>query len=187
MAKSVKKDYHAAGDFVDTLTDAHVLALVMQELNISDMTEESKVLPENCEEMTLEDKKQYLTDLIGGIVDKYLIQSLSSTIDQTADSSTMPAECSQDGIFNYASNFLKLGLLRRINILATRAGDGNRLLRHWKFAFLIYFSNRNINYQLEAFLFLASVQALLTPRLSHQLLWNRYDNDNLIIFNLSVS
>lgn len=42
----------------------------------------------------------------------------------------------QDGVYNYATNFLKFSLLRKTFVMATRSGDGNRVIRHWKYAML---------------------------------------------------
>lgn len=60
-----------------------------------------------------------------------------------------------DAVYNYATNFTKLGLLRKVAVNATRYGDGNRMLRHWKYAMLVYHQGHKIKYRLESFLLLA--------------------------------
>lgn len=55
-----------------------------------------------------------------------------------------------DGVYNYATNITKYGLLRKI-------GDGIRVIRHWKYALLVYEQSHNIMYRLESFLLLAGV------------------------------
>ncbi|KAK3098063.1 hypothetical protein FSP39_015784 [Pinctada imbricata] len=84
----------------------------------------------------------------------------------------------QDGVYNYATNFIKFWLLRRISVIATRSGDGTRILRHWKYAFLLYHNAHKVKYRLEAFLLLAGILALFTERQQHQVIWNRFINLN---------
>lgn len=69
----------------------------------------------------------------------------------------------QDGVYNYATIFLKFSLLRKICVMATRNGDGNRVIRHWKYAMLLYHIAHKVKYRLEAFLLQAGILAL-TPQ-----------------------
>lgn len=81
-----------------------------------------------------------------------------------------------DGVYNYATNFMKFWLLRKTNVMSTRSGDGNRIVRHWRYAMLLYHTARKTKYRLEAFLLLAGTMALYTPRHKHQIIWNRFVN-----------
>ena len=174
--KAVKKDYHAMADFIDTATDSHIISLMMHELEIEKIEESSKLIPNEAEFESVDDKKQWFENFVGNIVDNHIMNSMYELVEEITDceKNNMEEKC-DDGIYAYATDFLKFGLLRRVNCVATRAGDGTRLLRHWKFGLVIYAGHHHTNYQLEAFLMLASVQALLTHRLSHQLIWNRYE------------
>lgn len=75
----------------------------------------------------------------------------------------------------YAKEVLSLGLLLEEFLDAIRKGDGLRILRCWKFLFLIFKCANRKNYALEAF-YLIVQNALLPPRLREQQLWSRFVN-----------
>lgn len=77
-----------------------------------------------------------------------------------------------DAIYNYATNLRKMGLVCKVAVNATRYGDGNRMLRQWKYAMLFYNQGHKIKYHLKSYLMLAGVNALLTPRKKHQVIHN---------------
>ena len=70
-----------------------------------------------------------------------------------------------DGVFNYASAVLNDGLLLLEYKDAIREGDGERILRCWKLMLLYFKYANHFNYQKEAFLLLASVNAHPIPLL----------------------
>lgn len=59
---------------------------------------------------------------------------------------------------------------------ATDNGDGKRTCRLWKFLMLHFKTNGRTKYALEAFNLIAQINALLSPQLAHQLMWNRTCN-----------
>lgn len=81
-----------------------------------------------------------------------------------------------DGVFNYACRLLSYGLLSRNFQDGTKEGDGPRIYRSWKFSMLHFRTNGRTKYALEAFNLTAQINALLTPQLAHQLMWNRMCN-----------
>lgn len=89
---------------------------------------------------------------------------------------TADINISDDGVRNHSCTILLLGLIFRIMEMTTQAGDGERNVRNWKLSLLLYHRNRKYKYRLESFLFLASVNALLSPRMASQITWNRYVN-----------
>ena len=80
---------------------------------------------------------------------------------------------STDHILNYASCALGLGLLAQNFHDATCEGDGGRTVRCWKCLLLHYRFDGHIKYAPEAFVLLAQLNAFLTPRMAHELMWNR--------------
>ena len=62
---------------------------------------------------------------------------------------------------------------------AARENDGARSIRCWKF-FLLHHRTESSRskYAIEAFHLLAQINALLSPRLAHELIWNRTVNVN---------
>ena len=187
--KNVKNEYHAVSDFIDVVTDAYIIALFMTHMNIekSDETAAAGFIPTEIIHGSTDDKAQYFHNLIANIVDTHILNKFSASLNRITDGESQHEkttdDCSRDGVYQYSTNFLKFALLRRINNMSTRAGDGNRVMRHWRFALLIFFANHHTNYQLESFLLTASVKALLSPRLSHSIVWNRFVYDFLTTLN----
>ena len=59
---------------------------------------------------------------------------------------------------------------------AIREGDGDRVIRCWKFLLLFFKASNRTNYSLEALNLLAQFYILLPPRLAQQLAWSRFIN-----------
>lgn len=120
-------------------------------------------------------KKKYFLQTIGKFVDKYVLNYAS-------DASSLLTVCQEqresDGIHNYACSLLTHGLLERTFKDASQEGDGERLFRHWKFLLLHFKATGHTKYALEAFLLIANVKVLLSPRMAHQLMWNRTCNSH---------
>ena len=83
---------------------------------------------------------------------------------------------SPDGVFNYAAAVLNDGLFMLEFRGAIREGDGQRILRCWKFMLLYFRSTNHYKYALEVVHLIADVKALLPPRLAQQVLWSRVVN-----------
>ena len=76
-------------------------------------------------------------------------------------------------VFSYACSVLGLDLMARNFGDATREGDGERLIRIWKFFMLYFKADKHTKYAVEAFNLLSQVNATLTAQMSHRLVWNR--------------
>ncbi len=57
-----------------------------------------------------------------------------------------------------------------------KEGDGDRLIRCWKFLLLLFKASNRTNYSLDALNLLAQYYILLPPRLAQQLAWSRCVN-----------
>lgn len=81
-----------------------------------------------------------------------------------------------DDVFNYQSSFLEVGILLRNFYDAVSEGDGQRIIRCWKFMlpYLIQDGQSSRKYALEAFYLLCQTNSLLSPQAAHQLIWNRF-------------
>jgi hypothetical protein len=99
------------------------------------------------------------------------LQSLSDR----SQTSQAVRQATPDGVFNYTSAVLSDGLLLLEFRDAIHEGDGQRILRCWKFMLLYFFSSGHKKYALEAFNLLADVYAA-EPRLAHQIMWSRTVN-----------
>ena len=65
-----------------------------------------------------------------------------------------------------------MGMLARNFHDASREGDGERLIRCWKFFILHFKVDGRVKYAVEAINLLAQVNGLLPPEMRHQLIWN---------------
>jgi serine palmitoyltransferase len=83
----------------------------------------------------------------------------------------------KDDFFDYAKLRLSMGLFLRNFDDSIKEGDGVRTLRCWKFALLLFRTYNHTKYALAALQLQAFVQAMLSPRLAHWLIWNRTVNN----------
>lgn len=81
-----------------------------------------------------------------------------------------------DKILMYATEVLSLGLLWHGFHDSSREGDGERLLRYWKFLAITFMSSNNYNYAKEAIELLVQYHYILSEREKAQLLWDRCVN-----------
>ncbi|XP_061165566.1 uncharacterized protein LOC133174462 [Saccostrea echinata] len=178
VTKNASKDYHAIGAFVDIACEGHVIAAALTFFGMTDINSQCIRIPNGIHLADVPLKKRTLKHMIGELVDELLLNKISQSIErlENEDDATDGHGHQQDGVFNYATNFLKFSLLRKICVMATRSGDGNRVIRHWKYAMLLYHTAHKVKYRLEAFLLQAGIMALYTPRIKHQIIWNRFIN-----------
>ena len=71
---------------------------------------------------------------------------------------------SEDGVFTYAMELLTLSLLWHGFHDAIREGDGEWIIRYWKFLFIIFKSSSYHNYAKEAVTLLLQYYYIFTPR-----------------------
>ena len=98
-----------------------------------------------------------------------------------ASNAVQPTQSSakEDCVLNYACNVMGHILLARNFQDAARESDGTRSVRCWKFFLLHYRAESSRSkYAIEAFHLLAQINALLSPRMAHELTWNRTVNVN---------
>lgn len=86
------------------------------------------------------------------------------------------SESKEDNVFNYGCLHLSLGLLLHNADDSVKEGDGERLMRVWKFLTFVFRSHGKHKYALAGLRLMASRLALLTPRQAHRLTWNRFAN-----------
>jgi hypothetical protein len=93
----------------------------------------------------------------------------------SANSSQNVAKSSDD-MFNYQSSFLEVGMLLANFYDAISEGDGQRVVRCWKFIllYLVQDGASSRKYALEAFYLLCQINSTLSPRAAHRLIWNRF-------------
>ena len=81
----------------------------------------------------------------------------------------------EDMQYNYATEFLTLALLWHGFHDALKEGDGNRILRYWRFFIPIFKQEKHYNYAKEAVSLIIQTQ-VMSPRKVAQLKWSRTVN-----------
>ena len=104
-----------------------------------------------------------------------LPQWLQTFQDEPAPSRSVRSQVA-DGVFNYASAVLNDGLLLFELRDAIHEGDGERVLRCWKFMLLYWRCGGHTKYTLETIHLLGAVHATCTARVAHELTWCRFIN-----------
>ncbi|XP_028404057.1 uncharacterized protein LOC114526731 isoform X1 [Dendronephthya gigantea] len=80
-----------------------------------------------------------------------------------------------DDMLSYQRSLLDYGMLVLNFFDAISEGDGQRVVRCWKF-FLMYLKHQggSAKYSLEALYLMFQINALLSPKCTHHLIWNRF-------------
>ena len=147
------------------MTNAHVLAAAMEflEMDKLDGVPSSDIIPDGSWLCPKEEKQHLLLAVSRSIVDKHVnIKAVNVT--------------SNDNIKAYASEAVSLGLFHEEFHDSIREGDGERVLRCWKFLLLLFKATQHKNYSLEALRLLLQFEFLLPQRQAQQLLHSRFVN-----------
>ena len=87
----------------------------------------------------------------------------------------------EDGVYNYSCNALGLGLLAKNFVDARKHGDGERIIRLYKFLLLYFRLEHQTKYSYYILYTLCQVHQLLPPKLAHELVWNRTNNSRGLV------
>ena len=120
-----------------------------------------------------------LDDLSKAIVEKFVkitLPSPSSSKSSRTKASKTKTSKTNDKVYLYATELMTLGLIWENFHDATREGDGERLIRIWKFLLLIFKAARRKNYSIEALNLQLQINYILSPRQAAQLMWSRCIN-----------
>ena len=79
-------------------------------------------------------------------------------------------------VYDYTREVFSLGLLYLDFKDAIREGDGNRVMRDWKYFLLIFKATGHKNYALEALTLLSQYFVTLPTNLAAQIKWSRFVN-----------
>lgn len=80
-----------------------------------------------------------------------------------------------DDMYNYQKSLMEMGMLIMNIQDAISEGDGSRVLRCWKFLLLyLKHDNGSTKYSVEVLYMMFQINAILSPRSAHQLIWNRF-------------
>ena len=118
-------------------------------------------------------RAEILSDVCRQVVDKHV--NLSTVFaEQASEGDQVGDGCST--VYHYTCQVITMGLLYFNFKDAVGEGDGDRVLRVWKYLLLIWMATGHKNYAIEAFVLLSQYHLLLPPNLAEQLKWSRFIN-----------
>ena len=167
VSGSCKTNVNACEDFFQLVVSGHILVAVMSDLGMSsvDDTPSPSMVPADAWMLSDEDRSSLLIGIARKVVDKYVDLSIQYSSNAKSDA--------DDTVYSYACETLSLGLLYLEFEDGINEGDGDRVLRVWKFLLL---PSKRKNYVIEAFTLLVQYYITLPPRLAEQLKWSRFIN-----------
>ena len=168
VSKIPKENFDACDDFLNTIVDSHIIAAAIEHLGMKSVSDSpSQLIICNLDNLSKQERSDTLLKISRDLVSRFVNLKVS-----------WEERCplSEDGIFGYACKLLSIGLFYREYCDGIREGDGLRVLRCWRYLFLIFRATGRKNYAFEAFNMLVLYQFILSPRQSCQLLWSRFVN-----------
>eukprot|EP00731_Ephydatia_muelleri_P018431 Em0011g471a len=159
----VSKDLTACEEFMQLATIAHVMSAAIHIAGVTNMSELSSKIMSTDKPMAV--VKSLVKTLISEMV---RIEYIAGTSESTCPSI--------DSVQEYAKETLSLGLLLLEFKDGIREGDGNRVLRCWKYFLLFFRATKHKKYCIEAFNIQMQYYYILPKRYAEQMLWGRFIN-----------
>ena len=167
-----KKSVDATIEFFDTVTKGHWLGCACEILEITSL-DDPIVLPPQVEKGRPRDKLAYVKDLASKVVERLsLVESAFLNTTTNDGDTTIDAE---DRKFNYTRVLCHYGSLATEFRDAWGEGDGERVVRCWKFFMLHFKAAGHTKYGLEALRLQFQLQ-VLSASLAHQIMHHRFVN-----------
>jgi len=171
VVNSPKKDVNACEDFLNIVTSSLIVSTTCVALNMKskdDCPSEQYVHDsQNLWTKNLVERQEELKKICELVYEKYISFQYNGN------------DCVQDEndqVFSYSLQLLRFGCFFMEFSDAIREGDGDRVMRCWKYFMVIFCSSGNKNYACESLNVLLQNYYTLSPRLSSQLKWNRFVN-----------
>lgn len=170
VKKDPSDDVNASEDFFRAVLHGHIISAAMEvfKMDSPDGTPCVDFLPQDVSELDTEKKKDILATAVHKIVDKFV------DMFNVHDKDEKRREV--DGVYEYACEMLTLGLLWLEFSDSIQEGDGDRILRCWRYMMVLFKATNHKNYAIEAFTLLAQEKFLQSPRVAQQLKWSRTIN-----------
>ena len=114
---------------------------------------------------TDQDRKQLLTNICERIIDRFITFKFHGI-----------AHRSNDNVHEYNALLLSIGCFYFEFVDAIKEGDGERVLRCWRYLLPIFRGAGRTNYSIEVLNMLCQHDYKFTPRMSQELIWSRFIN-----------
>ncbi len=182
ITKKSDTNVAASEDFLVTVVEGFVAA-AMEVLGMSalDSLPSKDFFPDECDCLDSLQQKKILMHLCLHIIDTFVEieppivfgNKAIATCNPNPDLSTTTKP---DLVGAYSRNLLSLGLLFMEFNNGIREGDGERIIRCWRYFLPLFKLDKRTNYSIEAFTLLAQNEFLFTERQKAQLTWLRTVN-----------
>lgn len=158
---------NACEDFFCLIVNSLVTSATMSTLGMEDVSEWPKEVPEG---LWIEEKEMRAIEM-----DRILTHVTNSFV-KIRYNSTICNRDPADSIYHYTEQLLTIGSIYLEMSDAVREGDGERLIRTWRYLLIIFRNSNRRNYAKDAVLLLHQYMYELSPQQSEQLLFNRFVN-----------
>ena len=169
VVKDPMKNYNACDDFFVLVIESHIVALAMNILGMTnaDQAPDSSILPDA--HLLWMQPDDFRTNVLKMLTLR-IVDELSLNFNNFVYKDT------DDKVRQYSIQLSSLGCLYLEYSDAIREGDGNRVLRCWRYMLPIFASSGCKNYAIEAFNLLLQHDYILPPQEAGQLIWGRFIN-----------
>ena len=168
--KAPMSSVSACEDFLIHVVETHIVSACMTAFDMSSVGDTPTCISAMLEE---DDSLQQRRVLLGAI-NKVLTSHVNFSMDSS--SQVQGQEPQLDHILEYGREVMTLGLLYMEFLDGVREGDGERILRCWRYFLLIFKATGRKNYSIEAFTLLSQYHFLFSERMRMQLQWSRTVN-----------
>ena len=192
VVKKPIDNFNACDDFFMTVVISHILVVAIKYLKLKSLLEipSDDVIPdaENLWMQPKEVRKDVIESTSQKIVEKYVSFKFcdpeSSEESEYASDNEVEGSMAGSGtsiedddlVKGYARQLLSVGLFYWEYSDSIREGDGERLLRCWRYMLPMFINTGRKNYSIEALRFLYQYTYVLPPRQAVQLLYSRFVN-----------
>ena len=171
IPKKAKKQYDACHDFFVLVVEAYILVAAMTELKMDNLDgiPDKTFAPQGNDTWMMpdEDRKQLLHSICNKLV--------NSPCFHLRYNKPFPGS-NGDEVYIYSRDLLSLGCLYLEYVDSIKEGDGDRVLRCWRYLLPIFVASGRKNYAIESLELLYQHDYLLSEREKVELLWSRFIN-----------
>ena len=169
MVKDPSKSVAPCEEFFTLVVEAHILAAAMNLFGMKslDDTPSEEFFPTESLELDTLQRRRILLDCLHKLSNQFVDVNLNFSEDVNCEEHQQ-----LDTVNEYVKEVLSLGLLLLEFNDSVSEGDGNRILRCWRYFLPLFKASDRTNYSVEAFTLLAQEKLLLSPRMVMQLKWS---------------
>ena len=176
IVKDPSKNVAASEDFILLLAEAHIVAAAMTVFGMESVDDNPSLEMFNATNENSLERRKILGRATDLIVQKFVDVSCQNLTEDSSNKEQGRDRDDDDQVWAYANELLTLGLFLMEFSDAIREGDGERIIRCWKYFLLLFKANNHTNYSIEALHLLVQINFTLSPRMVAQLMWNRTVN-----------